>query len=172
MRSSLAWRPRNVVVSACGLLLLASAACTQPLRPTTTGPLPLTRFRADAVAYSAFSGYGAATTLVVRDRDTWQATWNQIHGPLSPIPPLPVIDFSTEMVVVAALGGKPSSGYDIVLTGASEADGMITVDVVTNSPGPNCVTLTVVTAPLDLARMPRRDATVLFHLTPVVTSCQ
>jgi hypothetical protein len=133
----------------------------------------MTRFRAEPSAFMVFSPLVTAQTSVVRDRDAWLRTWVALFpgSPTSLPPPLPDVDFSREMVVVAALGSRPSSGYDVVFTSASEADGVVTMELETRSPGPGCVTLTVITAPVDLARVPKRDGSVVFHPTPAVTRC-
>jgi protease stability complex PrcB-like protein len=131
----------------------------------------LTRFRSEPIAFLSISGYDQPTTFVVRDRAMWESTWNQIHRRLTPIPPLPAIDFTADMIGVAALGAQPTSGYDLVLTIASESGGTVTVDVVTRSPAPQCAILPVVTSPVDLARLPRRDGPVVFRLTANAPSC-
>jgi hypothetical protein len=167
-------KPRRLTLLTCfEALALAwmSGSCSQPNSPTRTVPLPLTRFRADPVAYLAFSGYNQPTTLVIRDRGAWQAAWGQMYRGQNPAPPLPEIDFTSEMVVLAAAGGRPSSGYDILLTGASKTDDLVTVRALERSPAPNCVTLTVITSPADVARMPRLEGRVLFEITPGVTAC-
>jgi hypothetical protein len=134
-------------------------------------PLSLTRFRAEAVAYLWNSGYDQPVTFVVRDRATWESTWNQMHRRQSPIPPLPDADFSAEMIAVAALGSKPTSGYDLVLTTASESGQTVTIDVATRTPAPQCALLPVVTSPVDLARLPKREGSVLFRLLPNTSPC-
>lgn len=150
---------------------LVTAACDRPGSPTNGTPLSMTRLREGAASFMTFSGYEQSITLVVRDRDAWQLVWNQAHRNIFPIPPVPEIDFSTEMIVVAALGTRPSSGYDVVFTRASEANGVITVNAEARAPGPNCGTLTVITSPLDLARVPARSGTVLFHIMPSTVRC-
>ena len=152
------------------LALLIDGACSPPTSPATT-PLSLTRFRAEGVAYLWSSGYDQPATFVVRDRATWESTWNQIHRRHSPIPPLPAVDFSADMIAVAALGGQPTSGYDLVLSNASETGGTVTVEATTRTPAPGCAILPVVTSPVDLARLPRRDGPVLFRLIPNIPSC-
>jgi len=153
------------------LALLIVGACSPPTSPPMTTPLSLTRFRAEAVAYLWSSGYDQPATFVVRDRATWETTWNQIHRGHSPIPPLPAVDFSVDMIAVAALGGQPTSGYDLVLSNASETGGTVTVEATTRTPAPGCAILPVVTSPVDLARLPRRDGPVLFRLIPNIPSC-
>src|SRR5436189_1637397 len=142
---------RSVIARCLLPATLWMSGCGEPNAPST--PLTLVRLRPEATAFLNISGYDSAATLVVRDRDAWQQAWSEIHRRVSPIPPLPTIDFSTEMIVVAALGSRPTSGYDILFAGASEAGAVVTLEVVAKSPGPGCVTLTVVTSPVDLARV-------------------
>jgi len=118
-----------------------------------------------------YSGFDQPTTFVVHDRMTWESTWNQLDRWLSPMPPLPAVDFSSEMVAVVALGAQPTSGYDLVLTNASESAGTVTVEATTRTSAPQCVILPVVTSPVDLARLPRRDGLVRFQLNPTGAPC-
>jgi hypothetical protein len=166
-------RPRQLGGRLVGFLplFLCLSACSGPSSPSTNGPLALMRFGTASTAFLMFGGYDSPQTLVVHDRDTWLRTWTDINRRLIPAPPPPDIDFSTEMVLVAALGTRSSSGFDIVFTGASEANGLVTVEVESRSPGAKCVTLPVITAPLDLARVPRRNGSVVFHTTPTVIDC-
>jgi len=131
----------------------------------------LTRLRPDPTSFLANSGLDQALTLVIHDRDTWVRTWNDINSRISPVPVLPEIDFTKEMALVAAIGSRPSSGFEVVFTGATEAGDVVTVDVESRSPGPTCITLPVVTAPVDLARIPRRNGAIVFHSTPKVVNC-
>lgn len=150
-------------------VVLAMTACSSPSSPST--PLSLTRFRAEPTSFLAISGYDQPVTLVIHDRDTWVRTWNDIHRRLSPVPALPEVDFTKEMALVAAIGSRPSSGFEVVFTGATEAGDVVTIDVESRSPGPGCVTLTVVTTPVDLARIPRRNGAIVFRSTPKVVNC-
>jgi hypothetical protein len=151
------------------LAALPSGACAQqsPTSPAMAIPMSITRVAVDG----AFSGYEQPVTLVVRDREVWQATWARVYRGRTPVPPLPPIDFVTDMIVVAALGTKPTSGYAVEFTSASLSNGIVTVEAVSASPGPRCATLQVVTSPIDIARLPRRDGEVQFQFTARVTSC-
>jgi protease stability complex PrcB-like protein len=148
---------------------LTLSACAHPTAPST--PLTLTRFRPEPSSYLAFSGYDQPQTIAIHDRDTWVRTWSEINRRADPPPPIPEVDFASEMVLVAALGSRPSSGYEIVFTGASEAGDVVTIEVESRSPGPRCVTLTVVTSPIDLARIPRRNGAIVFRTAQSVVNC-
>jgi len=119
----------------------------------------------------AISGYESSATFAIRDREAWQQAWSLIHRRVSPVPLLPDVDFAGEMIVVAALGIRPTSGYDIVFTDATERDGAMTIDVAATSPASSCVTAQVVTSPLDIARVPKRTMDPAFRVTTRVVSC-
>jgi hypothetical protein len=162
------------LVATAGLLigLLADGACSSPSSPTSRTALSMVRFRAEPSSFVVFSSLDTAQNFVVRDRDAWVRTWASLYARVNALPPpLPDVDFSREMVVVAALGSQPSSGFEVVFTSASEADGVVTMELETRTPGTRCVTLTVITAPVDLARVPRRDGQVVFRPTPTVVNC-
>ena len=150
---------------------LGAGGCSSPSGPSTKTALSLVRFRSESQSFLMFSGYDQPQTVVVRDRDTWQRIWNEIYRRMTPVPPLVEVDFSNEMVVMAAQGSQPSSGFEILFTSASETDGAVTVEVEARAPGPRCVTLAVMTSPLDLARIPTRSGTVFFRTTPTVVNC-
>src|SRR6267378_5203198 len=124
--STRTWRPAFVTISGLLLTALAHPSCVQP---TAGMPLPITRFRSEPYAFLQYSGFEQPATLVVRDQQTWQSAWGQLFVNYSQKPPLPAIDFSREMIVIAAAGTKSTGGYNIVLTGASETDGVVTIQV-------------------------------------------
>lgn len=85
---------------------------------------------------------------------------------------MPAVDFANEEILVAALGERGSSGYSIVFEGASANDkGEIDVVVRFGAPGKNCATLTVLTQPVDIARIPKTAAIVRFVERSSVTQC-
>lgn len=64
------------------------------------------------------------------------------------------MDFSREMIIVAALGARPSSGYDISIDRAAVANAAVVVEVTSTTPGADCVLLAVITTPVVMARVP------------------
>ena len=85
---------------------------------------------------------------------------------------MPAVDFANEEILIAALGERGSSGYSIVFEGAS-ANGKGEIDVVVHSdaPGKSCPALTVLTQPVDIARIPTTTAMIRFVETTSVTHC-
>ncbi|MEO7522348.1 MAG: protease complex subunit PrcB family protein [Gemmatimonas sp.] len=134
--------------------------------------IPLTRLRAEPYAFSLNSGVDEPERLVVRDSAAWSRLWTRVHARQTPIPPLPRVDFTRDMVVFAALGTKPSGGFSVLLDSAFEAsDGGIDVVVRSIKPGPKCGVTAALTEPVDIARLARRESPVNFVERSETTDC-
>jgi hypothetical protein len=111
-----------------------------------------------------------AFRLVIKSRDEFTDFWKRLTAPIPPgnwVPSPPDIDFSKEMIVVAAMGQRPSSGYWTIIDGACEVDGQVEV-FVSNVEDVSCTgVLTVLTYPADAVRLPRSDLHVVFRETQV-----
>ena len=73
------------------------------------------------------------------------------------------------MVVIAAMGRRPSSGYWTFVDGACEVDGQVEV-FVSNVEGSVCAghgQLPAETHPADAVRLPRSDLPIVFRETQV-----
>lgn len=108
--------------------------------------------------------------LVIRNRDEFSELWKRFLAPVPPgqwVPPMPEVDFSKEMVVIAAMGEKPSSGYAIMVDGACEVDGHVEVFVSSVDGGCGGLQMAVVTAPADAVRIPKTDLPVVFRETQI-----
>jgi hypothetical protein len=162
-------------VKLCTVVLTVLCACSKS-EVTATLPgkaIPIIRLRSEPYSFAFVSGMDRPARLMIRDAATWQAVWTQIHRGSSPLSPPPTIDFSREMVVVAALGTHSSGGYGILVDGASVVDTDGTAIAVRSiSPGPDCGVTAAFTEPVDIARMQRRDGTVTFVERSEVTSCK
>lgn len=111
---------------------------------------------------------------VIRNREEFIDFWKRLHGRVPPggfVIPLPEIDFSKEMIVVAAMGQRPSSGYSILIDGACEVDGQVEV-FVSSVEELSCGigVFPSMTAPADAVRLPRSDLPVVFRETQL--SCK
>lgn len=111
-----------------------------------------------------------ALRLVIKNGDEFSNFWKRLNARVptgSWVPPLPEIDFSKEMVVVAAMGVRPSSGYWTIIDGACEVDGHVEV-FVSNVEDVSCVgQMAILTYPADAVRLPRTDLPFVFRETQV-----
>jgi hypothetical protein len=66
------------------------------------------------------------------------------------------------MIVVAALGQRPTGGYSILVDSAQLTVESLTVTVRRVSPGNGCFLTQALTQPVDVSRLPRTDNAVEF----------
>jgi hypothetical protein len=110
--------------------------------------------------------------FVIRDRDALDKLWQQLHRAGSDKPPLPGVDFSREMIIVAAMGQQPTSGYESIIDSACEADHQLEVLVRSTNFLKCGGQTTSVTAPVDIVRLPKTDLPVVFRETEVTSDCK
>lgn len=171
---------RVLVAAACGPALLLAAACSAPTGETSLsretgapaqGVLPVTRLRAEPWSFTYNSGMDDSARVVVRDADAWRQVWSAVWRRHSPEPELPAADFTREMLVVAALGSRPTGGYSIYVDSAYQRAGHVEVVVRKVSPGPRCGTGQAFSQPVDIARLPASGDPVRFRERAVVHDC-
>ncbi len=117
-------------------------------------------------------GISQRSRLIIRNRDEFNELWKQLTASGSYKPPPPEVDFSREMIVVAAMGQRPSSGYEILIDGACEVDNHVEI-LVRSFDSVKCgMQATVLTAPVDIVRLPRTELPVVFRETEVSSDCK
>jgi hypothetical protein len=95
------------------------------------------------------TGIGEARRLVIRDANAWAAFWSELGAG-----DRPDVDFTQNVVIVAATGQRRSGGYEIAVDRIDQRDGQLTIEVVETAPGPNCLTTGAVTQPVDVVVVP------------------
>lgn len=160
--------PRRILLVSVALSLAACGA--NPTGPDE--PLSVVRFGPEAGSFTYFSGLSQPQQLVIRDKAAWEQIWTAIWRTRSPQPSPPEIDFSREMIVVAAMGAQNTSGYGVFIESASAGPGGINFRIRLVSPASGCGLLQVVTQPVDIARVTRRDGPGVFHETREVQDCR
>jgi hypothetical protein len=117
------------------------------------------------------SGYVEPRLAIITNAQEWAEAWATIYAPLTPTPPLPGIDFATSVVVLAAMGARPSGGYSIAIEEVRAQDGMLHVRVLQRSPGASCVTTGALTAPVHVVQAPRAGTTATFSIRSETYGC-
>jgi hypothetical protein len=95
------------------------------------------------------TGISEARRLVIRDANAWAELWSELG-----VGERPEVDFSKNLVVVAAAGQRPTGGHEIAVDQVTQAGGVLTISVVETSPGPNCMTTASLTQPVDVVVVP------------------
>lgn len=140
-----------------------------PLEALVGNPVQLARFQEYFPAFN--SGYGRQTRLVVTTQAEWEAAWARTWENEEPRPPAPAVDFTREVVLLAAMGSRPSGGFRIRVEAAAARTDHTAVRVVEMSPGGNCIVTAALTEPVDIVRLPRAALPVRWETVRAVHSC-
>lgn len=100
------------------------------------------------------SGLSTPERIKIHDADTWKTQWNRLNAHLTPLPPLPGVDFSAETIIVASLGTQKTGGHLIRVPEAWVADGVLFVVVETIAPPPDMATSQALTSPVFVGKAP------------------
>lgn len=95
------------------------------------------------------TGIGETRRLVLRDANGWAAFWSELGAG-----DRPDVDFTQNVVIVAAAGQQRGGGHEIAVDRVNQAEGQLTIEVVETTPGPNCLTSGAVTQPVDVVVVP------------------
>lgn len=150
------------VLNACvgGLLLVGSIACSSPSEPVVA-------FQRIAELATPQSQFHSAMFGVVRSDADWESIWH-LAGLT---PPVRRVDFTRSIIIVAAVGPKPSGGFAVEITEMRAAEGGLQVVVRVTSPGPECRTPDEPTSPSDAVVVDRLDSDVKFSIIEVIHRC-
>jgi hypothetical protein len=135
--------------------------------------LPLGRF--DERVQSRFrhmSGLYQERLLAIRSHSEWQGQWRRITARQGDPPPLPDVDFPREMLLMAAMGPRPSGGYRAVIDKVIEQPGELLAFVRFVSPGRGCGAIAAVTSPVDIVRLPASNKTVRWVVERTAADCR
>jgi hypothetical protein len=116
-------------------------------------------------------GISQRARLVIRGRDEFNELWNKIMiNNISNKPPLPEVDFSREMIIVAAMGHQPNI-YEILIDSACEVDNQLEVLVRITKFDWCGLMAGLLPEPVDIVRLPKTDLPVVFRETELSCDC-
>ena len=165
--------------------MAACAACASPRESppamATSGDPPPASAAGDTVPVRRFGDevyarirYNGGLTergeQVVRDAAAWSALWARMTARQSPSA-VPAVDFGSEMVLVAAMGQRPSGGYGVTIERVEDAGAELVASVVHQRPGAGCGVTAALTEPVDAVRVPRAAKPVRWSVREVVRDC-
>lgn len=115
------------------------------------------------------SNLRARAAFLVTKGSAWEALWNRMHEGERSVPPLPEVDFASEMIIAVFQGG--GTGSDISITQLVETDQELVVMVRESFPGPYCIVAQVISYRFHIIRTARNCKIPVFRLTHVVYEC-
>ena len=172
--------PRPALCRSVGAgLVLALAGCTPEPTPSADDVPPASQSPAPAAGAvpteplaSLFnSGYEDSTRQVIRGDAEWAAAWERMHAGTSPQPSLPAVDFAGSLVLVAALGTRPSGGFAIAIDSVVRSGDALVAHVTSTAPGQSCGTTAALTQPVAAVRVGATAESVRWEERQVVREC-
>lgn len=116
------------------------------------------------------SGFDEAAQRVIRDQAAFQAAWKTVLGGIPGDPP-PAVDFTKEMVILVALGGRSTGGHAVRIDAVTPSGDGAVVRYTVTRPGQGCMTTQSLTSPVEMVRAPRVNGAVRFDGRDVVQPC-
>jgi hypothetical protein len=136
-----------------------------------TGTPSCESFDAAGVARCTSSALTSRERRVIKDAATWEAVWAQAWAQRSVRPALPPVDFSKEVVVLAAMGQRRSGGHLIEVVSVEPGAGGREVTVLERSPGASCLLTGALTQPFTAVRVPSAGGELQFVDVARVEEC-
>lgn len=117
------------------------------------------------------TGLNHPLRLVIRDPEQWKSIWSEVMRDRSTVTPLPAVDFTRYMVILAAMGIQSTGGHEISIEEVRRDGKHLVVTVRQVSPGPECMTTQVLTSPVDIVQVPKSDEAVTFVEQKEIQNC-
>lgn len=146
--------PEGRAETVTGLALAVVAVLAACARAGPGGPAGAAQ-PLETILAETYSGLAEPRRAVVRDEAGWARLWAEIHAGVTPEPPLPRVDFTSHMLVVVALGTRPSGGYGVKVASATVRGEQLLVSVVETCPARGARAITSLTQPVEVVRLPR-----------------
>lgn len=134
--------------------------------------LPLRRFPPEAVnAFGLSSGIYEPRRIEIRSAPEWEGQWRRLTARQGHPPPPPAVDFTRDMLLMAAMGPRSTGGYRVVIDRVLPRSEQLEVFVREISPGPRCGTIQAVTSPVDIVIVPATPRSVRWIVEQEVADC-
>jgi PrcB C-terminal len=145
------------LTAACfALVALALVSCSSTGEaPQTSGPVEF-----ESLVRQEQTGLVEPEQRVIRTEQAWSEAWKQIMTYRIPAPELPAVDFERDMVVLVALGERPTAGYAVEVVSIQRDGAFLRVVARETKPSADMAQATVLTHPVHAVRVPRSDGPV------------
>ena len=115
-----------------------------------------------SVVSELHSGIAEKRREVVRDQESWARLWSEIHRRQDSAGQPPAVDFSRQMLILAALGTRPTGGFAVKVRGVSTRGEQLEVVVLESCPAQGAMVTAALTQPVEVVRVARLSQTPTF----------
>lgn len=114
------------------------------------------------VAKESFSAINSPRTVVIRNQIAWATLWAQHTAKRTPRPPLPKVDFTTQMLV-GVFAGDLKGCHEFAIQGVNIENGQIIVNYDNRDITAQTICIAAITNPMHVVAVPSIDAQVVFN---------
>jgi hypothetical protein len=165
----------TVALLGAALLLVGCASGTSPDLEDLGVPADAVRLpdtEIVSVVHDSDSGLLTRERFVLESAEQWATVWSTLLGGRTPKPPVPIVDFAKDVVLVASMGGRPVGGADIdVVARYANASGVWVVVEETRYDMATCVLTPAEIAPVHAVVVPRPTVPVHFVTKEINKQC-
>ncbi len=134
-------------VRLAAVLALCTACGVQRTSPAADVPASATPLPFVSVLKLQYSGLVEEVHEVLKSRADWANLWSAATSGFDPPRDVPTVDFRWKVVLVVALGRRPTGGYEVFFTAITEDEEHLYAIVTEVSPGIGYLTSQAFTAP-------------------------
>lgn len=135
------------------MALSACESATDSGSDESLGRLLVENQTSTTVVREYFSGMTQPAERLIASNDDWARVWAAIYSNRTPVPPRPEIDFTTEALVLHALGTSPGINNLIERVGLFERG--VVAHVVLERYSERCLVITAMGQPVHVVRIAR-----------------
>lgn len=117
---------------------------------------------AEVLLRETASGVRDHRRAILRSQVEWKAFWEEVHALRTPVPEAPPVDFDERIVVVAAMGERPTGGHSVAVEDVKPSEEGYLVVVREVSPGEGCVVTQALTQPVTAVALRNGEREVRF----------
>lgn len=129
------------------------ARTTQTQTQTQTQPQTEVTVTYEIIQQGTYSGIKEAAARVITTKKDWEELWKKHTSVLVPQPPVPELNFDTDVVAVIFSGEKRTSGYRIVIKSIAAEGNDVVVQYMETEPPADSFTLQVLTQPFVMIKI-------------------
>lgn len=143
---------RNISMAICCVMLAAACGPGRASRSSASNEMT-EQIEFTTLARGQYSGIEEKKYAIVTSREEWEKLWEKLHKFTAPLPDLPVIDFTSEIVLGVFLGTRPTGGYSIEIYELRACDDRIRAFVKSQAPEPEDMVTTALTQPYHIVSL-------------------
>jgi len=150
------------VALSVSLFALGCNEGSSPTEPIVTPPTVTSVYKSQS------SGIHAQRGELIFDNERWAAVWAEIHDG-GTAPSLPAVDFSTDMIVLAALGDQPDGCWQLQISSVRPEVVRVVVNATATHPPAGCGCPTTISNPVHVVRTTKLEAEGQFTFSRTIT---